>query len=547
MNDNVYQWFTDQPSRYWLLALPFAVLLLLGALQPRRVPRWMFLVFLAAGLLMFRWPVAVAGAENNADESQLIAGAITLLHRPVFWRDVDAHAIGPLAVYPLAFLGALGADLDYETARFFGLFVEWVGLAACYGLLREVSGELWARLGILPLAAFFALTRHQDFLQYSAETMAGALLALGLALMWTGLRRRAAAWQAAGAFVLGCTAWTKLQALPVAVALVAGGLVVHWLGRRETPAGRGREAAMSGAGFLTALVVPLLVMTVAGIRPDWSDAYVRAGLSYLGAAQVAFPAALGWFLSYPGSGFPAYALPLVALALLLGFPALRRDRSLRPFLGVMVVAMLAAGVAIAGSGRLFVHYLGLALWLPVLPAAACCAAVFAALPPARRGWRTGLVLAWLGCTLLPQAAHVLAPGTLRFVFPPGVNHLMIDEACLLIRIEAKPGDTLSVWGWEPRVYVLTGLPQATRESHTERLIEANPLRDFYRARFLADFNRAPPAFFVDGIVPDNFAFNDRRRHGFELWPELARIIAVDYFLLQSADGYRIYRRIDRKG
>ena len=40
---------------------------------------------------------------------------------------------------------------------------------------------------------------------------------------------------------------------------------------------------------------------------------------------------------------------------------------------LVVVAMLAAGVAIAGSGRLFVHYLGLALWLPVLPAAACCA------------------------------------------------------------------------------------------------------------------------------------------------------------------------------
>ena len=85
------------------------------------------------------------------------------------------------------------------------------------------------------------------------------------------------------------------------------------------------------------------------------------------------------------------------------------------------------------------------------------------------------------------------------------------------------------------------------DPHTERLIEANPLREFYRARFLADFKRTPPAFFVDAIVPDNFAFNDRRRHGFELWPDLARLIAVDYYLDQSVEGYRIYRRIERKG
>ena len=95
--------------------------------------------------------------------------------------------------------------------------------------------------------------------------------------------------------------------------------------------------------------------------------------------------------------------------------------------------------------------------------------------------------------------------------------------------------------------VRTGLPQATREAHTERQIQDSAARDFYRERFLADFRRAPPTFFVDGIVPENFAFNDRRVHGFERWPELARIIGLDYFVLESVEGYRIYRRIDRKG
>lgn len=126
---------------------------------------------------------------------------------------------------------------------------------------------------------FFALTRSQDFLEYSSETMAGTLLALGLAAMWIGLRRHAAALQATGAFILGCTAWAKLQALPIAVALVAGGLAVHGFGRTKPDAGPRREATLLAAGFLFALVIPLL-------------AIVRPGSGRIGAMPMYAPASI---------------------------------------------------------------------------------------------------------------------------------------------------------------------------------------------------------------------------------------------------------------
>ena len=119
--------------------------------------------------------------------------------------------------------------------------------------------------------------------------------------------------------------------------------------------------------------------------------------------------------------------------------------------------------------------------------------------------RPGIAAAWLVLTLLPQAAFVASSRTIPYDFLEGTNHLIRNAAARRIAAEAKPGDTLCVWGWEPRLYVMTGLPQATREAHTERLILDSAVRDFYRERFLADFRRAPPAFFVDGIVPDNFA------------------------------------------
>lgn len=544
MNDILYQWFATAPVRYWYPALAFAALLLVAALRPRRVPAWVFLAALAAALLAFRWPGAVAGAEGNADESQLLAAANTLRHRPVFWRDVDAHAIGPLAVYPLTVVGAAGLPLDYRTGRLLGLLLEWITLAAGWRLLRETSGEAWARLGVLPLAAFLALTRHIDLLQYAAETMASALLAGGLALLWIGVRRRSAAAQAAGALLLGCTAWAKLQALPIAAAIVAGGVVAHGLGRRDDGPGRGREAAFLGGGFLAALTGPLLVIAAAGLWSDFLQAYLVAGVDYLGTAPGGFWQTLGWFLTDPETGFPFYGLMPLAVALLLGRTACRHDPALRPFLLLLVLAILASGVAVAGPGRMYTHYVILALALPILPATAAAAVCF---PPGERGLHPGIAAAWLGLTLLPQIAFVASPRTIPFDFPAGTNHLMLNGAARRILAEANAGDTLCVWGWEPRLYVMTGLPQATREAHTERQIQDSAARDFYRERFLADFRRAPPTFFVDGIVPENFAFNDRRVHGFERWPELARIIGLDYFVLESVEGYRIYRRIDRKG
>jgi membrane protease YdiL (CAAX protease family) len=101
--------------------------------------------------------------------------------------------------------------------------------------------------------------------------------------------------------LLGCTAWVKLQALPVAVAMVAGGLAASWFDRDPPAEKPQRESLLLAGGFASALLLPLLAIAAAGIWTDWSDAYVRAGLSYLGSAQVGSGAALAWLYSRTGN------------------------------------------------------------------------------------------------------------------------------------------------------------------------------------------------------------------------------------------------------
>ncbi|MGH8020795.1 MAG: hypothetical protein ACREIA_21410, partial [Opitutaceae bacterium] len=117
-----------------------------------------------------------------------------------------------------------------------------------------------------------------------------------------------------------------------------------------------------------------------------------------------------------------------------------------------------------------------------------------------------------------------------------------SPAGLAIKALARPGDTLSVWGWMPYFHVEANLPQATREAHTYGQITLTPLRDFYRERFMRDFKRSSPRIFVDAAGGENFGFNDRAMFGHETFPPLAAIIAEHYELVDDVAGSRIYLR-----
>ena len=65
-----------------------------------------------AVLLAWRWPFLLSADEYNPDESQLIAGALTLPLDPVPWRGVDGFTSGPLNFYPLLIPHLVGLPLD---------------------------------------------------------------------------------------------------------------------------------------------------------------------------------------------------------------------------------------------------------------------------------------------------------------------------------------------------------------------------------------------------------------------------------------------------
>ena len=128
-------------------------------------------------LIVGRWPTWFVAHDLNPDESQLIAGAITLRHDPVFWRSVDGGTAGPLDFFALWPAGCLHGKDDYLSARVSALGLIAAALVFAHQSIALVFGRLTARVTGFATLCFESLTLHSDFLHYSTELVAVSFVA----------------------------------------------------------------------------------------------------------------------------------------------------------------------------------------------------------------------------------------------------------------------------------------------------------------------------------------------------------------------------------
>lgn len=264
----LFTWLDAHHGAYWAIALGPTLLLggwilsagkqeARGPVTPRPLLIWLDAIILFLFLFAWRWPFLLVANEFNPDESQLIAGAITLSHDPIFWRSVDGATSGPLNFYVLLPLHWLGLPLDYFTARLTGLLLIGGALFACHRALANTFGRASAWVSILPATAFFATVTHTDLIHFSTEHL--PLFLIGLCF-WLLTQRpsgdRYRLWLAC--FVAGSLCWAKLQGAPIALTLIGWGCWQIWQDSAQTRGARLRQTVWAG---LAAATPSLLILT----------------------------------------------------------------------------------------------------------------------------------------------------------------------------------------------------------------------------------------------------------------------------------------------
>src|SRR6266481_7135412 len=140
-------WLDSAPTHYWIVAWAafavFAALAFAVFLFPRERASWQHPAVLGAAMLIvlfaFRWPVLFDNRQYpDPDESQFIAGALTLRHDPLFWKSVDGTTYGPLVQWPLLAALFLRGSLDFTGARFVTVLLLWIELTCVWLIFRHL-------------------------------------------------------------------------------------------------------------------------------------------------------------------------------------------------------------------------------------------------------------------------------------------------------------------------------------------------------------------------------------------------------------------------
>lgn len=546
-------WLDAGTVRFWCVALGlFAVTGSLAVFPSRDSSnpwaRWNYAAFVAGVVLTmvaFRWPVWFYPTDLNPDEAQTVAGAITLLQHPVYWKYVDGTSHGPWCEYFLVAAHGLGAPLNYVTARIVATLLQAASVLAVWGTLRGFTTERIARVSILPALAFWSVVTWEDFVHYSSElpgifflALATWLAAIVVVAPVTRTRHLALAYFAG--FFVGNVPFAKLQSAPPGLAL---GLITLWLFRRGTQERTTQFRRMVAylAGALSPALIVSVFISIFGLWGQFWASYILGALAYLGVGQhplsempsrffvfSATEPAFAWFFW----GGAAFSLVYVR--------ARTSQKSLR--LGIIVgwVLLAVAYYSVLRPAREAAHY----LQLLVVPMATLTGFSLAAAMD-ESGPRPTLrqAVVWLffaSLTLLPQIYGRLVSWH-GFVgrLPEHLQHQPGATARFILD-RARPGESIAMWGWRPNLLVETGMPHGTREAHTASQLSDWPMRDYFRARYLWDMEHRQPVWFVDVVGPKAFVFEERRFYAHEAFPALDKLIVTQYEFMAEFQNERIY-------
>jgi len=561
-------WLDADPARFWFAAwTAFGVTILLALRAPgeRKDPGtavaggqgwWWFAGCVFLTLAAFRWPSWFVPGDLNPDEAQILAGAITLQHFPVYWKFVDGSTHGPLCEYLLLAANWLGAPLNYVTARALAAGLQGLALIGVWGTLRCFTSERLARLAILPGLAFWSFVSWHDFVHYSTELPGIPLLALAgwavaAVLASPSSSHRDALLLYLGGLCLGAVPFAKLQSAPQAAAMAAIALLLLWFAHRDPLRLFARRAGWLVLGGVTPVVAVLVFLLVYGLQDQFWSSYILNNVGYTGLGQHPLKEMPGWFFHFAStsSAFAWFLSGCIGFALLYARPGAGRPAPLR--IGIMVSWLLlgVAYVCVLSSSREAAHY----LHLLVIPAATLSGFVLAAATsdpsddPGRLRPRWTPVLLFGLLAVAPQLYDRASTWHQYLGRLAAHEKVPLSDTARFIRERAQPGDTLAMWGWEPGLFVDTGLAQGTREAHSACQLTTWPMQAFYVERYVRDMLRRRPVWFVDAVGPGGFIYEDRREFAHERTAPLRDLIARDYVLLAEFKNKRIYRLRDAGG
>lgn len=499
-----------------------------------------FLLAVAAFALLYgRWSSIIFPISLNPDEVQAAANTLRILSDGLNWDSLDGTTVGPLNSIILMWPKIIGLDVTLAFTRLTAYFILALVCVVVYLTIRIFLNRWVTVLCCAPLVFFYAYTKSPEFLHYSSELFPLLILCIANFLVISNLHNPGRLFSIkifVVGVLLGSAPFAKIQAAPIAFFIGAFAFLLILF----CNSARQKNIFLLLIG---SLIVPTFFFAPLIISENlshfwysyivWAGVYVKESTSILGIH--------GMIASDDTLRVVTYFLLslLIACSLSHRLVVSRYVFSGREFgagLLYSFMVLMVALWAISKPGNPFPHYL---MFFPPFFIIFLAYSLRVCLHSFLQ--RVGFLAAYIVLSFASfySLAYDFDLGKFNFNRKSHTTVLKQNFQTELPSILAwlpSTNNSLLVWGWMPQWYLLSSRAPATRESHTFGQIVPSKLRNYFRSRFLLDFDRSNPDFVIDAVNGSSFGFNDPSRYSPSIFPEFRDILNSRYSELTSLKG-----------
>ncbi len=500
--------------------------------------------------LIVRLPYILLNSELNVDESGIIGQAIGLKNGLLVWRDMNLSTAGPVNTYAyFIFCSILNIPFDFTSARLLGLFLDSLTLLLLFKAGQKQFGfnkSIMALIVVMVLwnfrsnsyyldfnkdSAFFQKPffknpifhysefgdLNSEFFHYSSEKLSLVIIAFLVFLISRieADKKVSSLHLFIAGFLAGFSPFTKPQCGPIVLFI---SLYLVYLAYQLKPQSRPKNISLYLAG---GLVFPLLMTVYVYMVDTWG--VFNSQMKLIEGYKPTVIGPIGYVFGFIRTiAFTSLFLALLGLFMINYKKNLPANKA---FFWFLVLLSLTTIFSISKPGRFYGHYFQ--YLLPLI----FYFSIYALINKTYLINVAAVCLALITYTGLDRAHRRLNSAE---AIKTGLR-LPADTISQTINKFKKPHDKLAIWGFAPKYFVETQLPQATSQNHVPYIINSKYSR-YFQEEYINEIKRNKPEFFIDVSTVEKFE---------EVIPSLKPYIIQNYELATVVDSNSVYIRKDR--
>ena len=492
-------------------------------------------------LLISRINSSILGYEFlNTDEFVIGAKAKRIVENNFNVYEFDGDTSGILNALFLTWPEFLNLDITYLSIRLSGIFSLSIVLLLTYKIINLYVDKKEKWLLFLPLILFFALTKDADFLHYSNELITTILILLSLYVFLKNYQKLTQLRLFLIGLISGSILFSKMQFYPLAGLLIFFIIINLFLKERNF-----RFIFVTIFGFLFPLILFSTYYLYHGeivdlyfnvIHYPLSDLLVRNStsseviVSKNDISTILQSGKRNIFFTHLllNSAFHFFYFYLIFLILTLFKVKLDKKKFSPKNFPLILTGLLiiVSFVLILITGSVHRHYL--IVLMPLIP-------IFLAIIIKKTNLKINKKNTLYNQLLCVMSIFVISlvfekykfysknfkhndfnKNQVQFHSPKILQHLKIDNKKMI------------VWGWKPELYLLSSFHPATRDAINQKQIDFKSNRNYFRNRFLEDFDKNQPSLIINYVKPKGYFFNKEDVSGIEKFKELKKKIDFNY-------------------